>query len=289
LLAARSTLSTNPATAIVTGGASGIGRALTEQLAARGVATIIADRQIGLARHVADGITRRGGRSEAIELDVRNALEFKAVVQHALTQNGRLDYLFNNAGIGVVGEMLHYAPSDWNDVLDVNLNGIIHGIAAAYPVMVNQRSGHIVNTSSLAGLLGVPLIGSYTASKFAVVGLSMALRLEARRHGVRVSVICPGIVRTPILTASCYSRVNRDAVHLAAHYQTLDRLACDPTHFATRVLSAVDRDRGVIVEPLAARVVWRLNQISPTLVQRVIELIWRRMQRQSGFRAETYK
>jgi NAD(P)-dependent dehydrogenase (short-subunit alcohol dehydrogenase family) len=190
---------TETRSAIVTGGASGIGRALAEELAGRGVGVVIADRQVDLAKEVAAAIQSRGGAAEVAELDVRDHERFLAIVNETFERTGRLDYLFNNAGIGVSAEMKDYEPADWDDVFDVNLRGVAYGVTAAYPLMVRQGFGHIVNTASMAGLVAAGMTGSYTATKHAVVGLSRALRVEAKPYGVRVSVVCPGVIRTPIL------------------------------------------------------------------------------------------
>src|SRR5262245_43564943 len=109
--------------AIVTGGASGIGRAIGEALAQRGCQVVLADRQHDLAAEVAKGIVDRGGRATAAALDVRSLDSFQAVAEGTLVRSGQIDYLFNNAGIGVGGEMHQYAPADWDDVIDVNLRG----------------------------------------------------------------------------------------------------------------------------------------------------------------------
>jgi NADP-dependent 3-hydroxy acid dehydrogenase YdfG len=138
--------------AIVTGGASGIGRALAEELAHVGVYVVVADRQVNLAERVAAGIRANRGAGIATELDVRDPSRFQAVVQATVAEAGRLDYLFNNAGIAVGGEMRDYDLEDWEDVFDVNLRGVCHGILAAYPLMIEQGFGHIVNTASLSGL-----------------------------------------------------------------------------------------------------------------------------------------
>jgi len=119
---------------------------------------------------------------------------------------GHIDLLFNNAGIAVGGGMADYDPEDWEDVIDVNLRGVANGVQAVYPIMIEQRSGQIVNTASIAGLIAAPSQGSYTASKHAVVGLTKALRVEAERFGVRASVLCPGVVRTPILVGGRFGR-----------------------------------------------------------------------------------
>ena len=166
-------------TALVTGGASGIGQALAVGLAETGVTVIVADRQFDRAETVVRTIRSRGGRADPAALDVRNRREFADVVTSALDRTGRIDYLFNNAGIGVLGEARHYSDDDWSEVIDVNLTGVCNGIAAVYRHIIRQRSGHIVNIASLAGLIPAPLTASYTASKFGVVGLSRVLRIEA--------------------------------------------------------------------------------------------------------------
>jgi NAD(P)-dependent dehydrogenase (short-subunit alcohol dehydrogenase family) len=187
------------AVALVTGGASGIGRALGEALARRGGRVVLADRQGDLAQEVAARIRANGGQAAAEELDVTDFPATSRLVEGTFRGAGRLDYLFNNAGVGVVGEARLYALEDWYRVLDVNLRGVIHGVQAAYPVMLRQGFGHLLNTASFAGLFPSPLVVGYCATKHAVVGLSTSLRIEAAASGVRVSVLCPGPVRTQAL------------------------------------------------------------------------------------------
>ena len=185
--------------AIVTGGASGIGRAFGEELGERGFEVVLADRQAELAEEAAAGIRECGGRAIAAELDVREFSGFERVVAETVDRSGRIDLFFNNAGIGVGGEIRDYTLRDWEDVFDVNLRGVAYGVQAVYPLMIEQGFGHIVNTASMAGLFTSPMSGSYTTAKHAVVGLSKTLRVEAKAYGVRVSVVCPGVIRTPIL------------------------------------------------------------------------------------------
>ena len=192
--------------AFITGGASGIGAALATKLADGGAEVWIADRQIGPAQELAQRLNSGGAKAHAIELDVRSYPSFECAAAVAVQQSGHIDYLFNNAGIVVSGEIDSYGLDDWNDVFDVNLRGVVHGIKAVYPIMIRQHSGHIVNTASMAGLVTTPGEGSYTATKHAVVAISKTLRVEAERHGVQVSVLCPGVIRTPILTGGQYGR-----------------------------------------------------------------------------------
>jgi len=255
--------------AIVTGGASGIGRALAEALACAGVYVVVADRQVDLAEQVASGIRAQAGAGIATVLDVRVPNCFRTVVQASVAEAGRLDYLFNNAGITVAGEIRDYDLDDWEDVFDVNLRGVCHGIRAAYPLMIEQGFGHIVNTASLSGLIPALLQGSYTTTKHAVVGLSRALRIEARRYGVKVSVLCPGAVRTPILRGGRYGRA-KSGVDPESFATRIERLgAMEPSLLARRVLRAVERNRAIIIEPRSARVAWYLDRLSPWLSEKL--------------------
>jgi|GEM_PF-1561833 NAD(P)-dependent dehydrogenase (short-subunit alcohol dehydrogenase family) len=186
------------ATAIITSGASGIGQAITEELAKKGCEVVLADLQFELAEEIAAGIRAAGGKATAVKLDVADHPAMEQVVRDTIVRTGRLDYMFNNAGIFINGGVHLFSIADWEHIVNVNIRGVIHGVHAAYPVMLMQGFGHIVNTSSIAGL--IPSAGevSYAMTKHAVVGLSKSLRAQAGLLGIRVSVLCPGIIRTPM-------------------------------------------------------------------------------------------
>ena len=114
--------------------------------------------------------------------------------------------MFNNAGISIGGETEELTLDHWNSIIDVNIRGVVHGVHAAYPLMVRQGSGHIVNTASMGGLMAAGLLTSYVMTKHAVVGLSLALRSEAAAHGVGVTAVCPSAVDTPILDKGAVGR-----------------------------------------------------------------------------------
>ena len=135
--------------ALVTGGASGIGRALCEKLATDGAVVVIADIDVAGAEDVAAGIRQRAGRATAVLLDVSREAEFQKVVSDVVAVHGRLDYLFNNAAVAIVGEFRDGNVADFHRVVDVNLFGVVHGTMAAYRVMLRQGFGHIVNISSV--------------------------------------------------------------------------------------------------------------------------------------------
>lgn len=166
----------------------------------------------------------------------------------------------------IAGEIDTYGRADWDDVLDVNLRGVVYGIQAVYPHMRKQHSGHIVNTASLAGLLPEPGMGSYTASKHAVVGLSKGLRIEAIRHGVKVSVVCPGVIRTPILSGGLCGRMNVlgvDASQIEGWWERLRPM--EPNEFARQSLKRVFKNEAIIVVPDWWKVLWYLERLSSAL------------------------
>jgi NADP-dependent 3-hydroxy acid dehydrogenase YdfG len=273
--------------AFVTGGASGIGAALTTKLVDGGAEVWIADRQIGAAQELAQRLNSGGAKAHAVELDVRSFPSFEGAVAEAVQQSGRIDYLFNNAGILVGGEVDSYTLDDWNDVFDVNLRGVVHGIQAVYPIMIRQHSGHIVNTASMSGLVTTLGSASYTATKHAVVAISKMLRLEAERHCVQVSVFCPGVIRTPIFTGGKFGRVpgiseeerkSGDVIgkvfQLLKSWERLRPMA--PEVFAERALRAVLRGDAIIVVPAWWKAFWYLERLSPALSMRAAKILLKR-------------
>ncbi len=245
---------------IITGAGSGIGRALAEKLADRGAVTVLADINGQQVEGVAERIVKAGHRANATTLDVTDPKAVQSLVNNTIAELGRLDYLFNNAGIAIGGEARDVCCHDWKQVIDVNLYGVVHGVCAAYPIMVEQGFGHIVNTASLAGLTPFPGELSYTASKYGVVGLSLGLRVEGAALGVKVGVVCPGIIETPIYTNSKVVRFDRD--------KALTKLpkGLTPERCAEEILRGVERNKAVIVVTRTAKFLYILQRISPGLV-----------------------
>ena len=246
--------------AIVTGGASGIGRSVTEELARRGACVTLADKDAELAKETAKGIGGAGHPAKAVTLDVTDPAAVKTLVDDTVKEYGRLDYIFNNAGIAVVGDARDFSLDDWRKVIDTNLYGVVNGVVAAYPIMAKQGFGHIVNTASLAGL--IPPVGeiSYAASKYGVVGLSHALRAEAADLGVKVSVVCPGFIKTPIFYNSKLIGIDRKKM-----LETIPK-TISPEECAQVILRGVERNKATIVVTPAASVLWVLHRISPQIM-----------------------
>lgn len=262
--------------AIVTGGASGIGRALCEELARSGAMVIVADIDGGGAERVAAGIVASGGRARAARVDVSQAEEIRELVDATTRDHGRLDFMFNNAGVGFWGEVRDTTLEQWRRVIDINLWGVVYGSTAAYAVMARQGFGHIVNTASLAGLISVPTVTPYATAKHAVVGFSTSLRAEAADLGVRVSVVCPGPVRTRFHESLALTDMTRDGPGYPAH-------ALDAGKAAEIILRDVARNRAVIVFPFRARLTWMIYRWVPALIARLTRKSIRRLRASRRF------
>ncbi len=255
--------------AIVTGAASGIGRALAGALARRGATVVLADIDEAGVKDAADALgAGPPGRVSGVALDVADAAAVAALVKRTASDHGHLDFLFNNAGIAVGGPVSELTLAHWNRTIDVNLRGVVHGVVAAYPIMISQGHGHIVNTASLAGLVPSPMLTAYGMTKHGVVGLSESLRMEAAAFGVRVSVVCPGVIDTPLL-----DKGNPPDLPEVTHAPNARRLltsmigqAYPAASLAEDVLDGVARNRPVIVTPRHARIPWRVYRISPRLI-----------------------
>jgi NAD(P)-dependent dehydrogenase (short-subunit alcohol dehydrogenase family) len=271
------------ATAIVTGGASGIGRALAEELAKRGSEVVLADLQIELAEEVASKISASGGKVKAVKIDVTDFPAMERLVQETVGRTGRLDFIFNNAGIVITGLVDRLGIEDWNQMVDVNLRGVINGIQATYQIMMKQGFGHIINTGSMAGLMVGPGTVAYTATKYAVVGLSKALRAEAARMGIRVSVICPGVIRTPILEGGGkYGKMLMDIPPKELQRIVERHRPMSPNLFAKKVLKSVAQNKAIIVEPSWWKLFWWINRLSPSLGILLAQKLFQYRQKQLG-------
>ena len=253
------------ATAFITGGGSGIGRALAREMAARGTRVCVTDIDGGAASRVA---AECGAGAEAVALDVRDAEGVKRAIEAFAAKHGRLDYVFNNAGFAIAGETDDIPLAAWRRIIDTNISGVLQGVLAAYPLMLKQGSGHIINTASLAGLGAAPLLAPYGLTKHAVVGLSKSLRLEGASRGVRVSVLCPSAIETPMLDAG---NPKDSQIGWAPDTRRFLTAVAGPPHpverCASETLAALDRNQGIIVLPMRARISWILDRLFPGLVE----------------------
>jgi len=247
---------------VVTGAASGIGASLARALSAAGAYVVCADVDLPGAEAVA---ATCGGRAVARRVDVTDAAAVQTCVEEVVERHGRLDLMVNNAGITFAGRTEELSLAQWDALVDVNIRGVVHGVHAAYPVMLRQGAGHIVNTASMAGLAPSGLLTAYATTKHAVVGLSLALRTEARPQGVGVTVVCPAAVETPILDSGEVGGFDGRRYYLSG--QGIAE-ALDPDVLARQTLRAVRRDRAMLVSPARARATWTLSRWAPGLFHR---------------------
>ncbi|OCB51005.1 short-chain dehydrogenase [Mycobacterium vulneris] len=247
--------------AIVTGAGSGIGAALCRALAAAGAEVLCTDIDEAAAARTATEVGARSAR-----LDVTDPAAVQSAVDGMVERAGRLDLMFNNAGIVWGGNTELLTLDQWNAIIDVNVRGVVHGVAAAYPQMIRQGHGHIINTASMAGLAAAGQLTSYVMTKHAVVGMSLALRSEAAAHGVGVLAVCPAAVETPILDKGAVGGfVGRDYFLQGQGVKTAygaDRLAAD-------TLRAIERNKAILVKPRRAHASWLFARLAPGLMQRL--------------------
>ncbi len=241
------------------------------------------------ARALAEANARPAGSIVGRPLDVRDDAAVRGLVDDIVARDGHLDFVFNNAGLALGGRTHEMQKEHWDRVMDVNINGVVNGVLAAYPVMIEQGHGHIVNTASGAGLAPAVLTAAYTTTKHAVVGLSTALRPEAAAYGVRVSVLCPGVIETPILDKHQPSDLAARASEAITPRRYLETVGLSPMsadRFAARALRQVARNKAIIVVPGSARALWYLQRVSPGLVERISRRISRRVLERLGERTE---
>jgi NADP-dependent 3-hydroxy acid dehydrogenase YdfG len=179
----------------ITGASSGIGEAVARHLAARGAKVVMGARRVDRLAALADELKRAGGEAEPLALDVTKRADFGDFAKRAVDRFGRLDVLVNNAGLMPLSLFDELKVDEWDRMIDVNIRGVLHGIAAALPIFRAADSGHFVNVSSISGLQVAPTTGVYSGTKFAVRAISEGLRQEAGSK-IRVTTICPGPVKT---------------------------------------------------------------------------------------------
>lgn len=238
---------------LITGGASGIGREFASQLTRQGAKVIVADLNPGPMENDPAAV-------KAVQLDVAQADQVQAVVEQVVSEYGRLDYIFNNAGFAIAGEVADMTVAQWDRIIDVNLRGVVNGVMAAYPIMIKQGGGHIVNTASLAGLGPTPVLAAYSTTKHAVVGLSLALRAEAATYNVKVTALCPGFIKTNIYANSIYLKATQDNMQNLLPFPLVE-----VDQAVEIMLKGIVANKAIVVLPLYGKVQWFLSRLSPNL------------------------
>ena len=260
--------------AFITGGGSGIGLAMAEAFGDSGMKLVIADVDTAALAAVAERFRGRNVPVLTIELDVTDRAGVAAAADRAYAEFGAVHVLCNNAGVYRGGTLDRVTYEDWDWVLGVNVGGVVNGIQTLLPRMRDQgEGGHIVNTASMAGLSAGAGLGVYNASKYAVVGLSEALRADLAPHGIGVSVLCPGMVRTGILESERNRPVERAATDADAEQAAREHNA----FMQAMMVSGIDADEvaRVVLEGVRDNRFWLLShpEMKPMVEARSVELL----------------
>ena len=247
--------------AVVTGAGSGIGRAIALRLASEGAIVHCVD----LNKDNADAVALECGNGVGHQVDVSNAHAMQALAETLFADGRHVDILINNAGIAHAGNIVNCEIADWRRLLDVNVMGVVHGIHAFLPSMLDQKTpGHIVNTASGAGLFASPGMGPYCTSKHAIVGLSQVLAAELHDSLIDVTILCPGIVNTPIIQASQFRGYPEGRKEKTIAFY--EKRAATPDRIASDLLKAMRKGKlFCITRRMEVGLGWYLHRLSPRL------------------------
>ena len=234
--------------AVVTGAASGIGLAATERFLGEGMKVVLADVEKGRLDEQVARLGQAGGDVLGVVCDVRDPHSVKDLADRTLSQYGGVHVVFNNAGVAPAGPMLETTPEDWRWIVDVNVLGVAYGVTTFGPIMKEAGEGHIINTASEAGHVSSAVLGMYTATKHAVVGLTESLYRELEGTGVGVHCLCPNLVKTQIF----HSERNRDdgsdltaaqTATIAPLREAITAMGITPEQVAGDIIEALRQDR----------------------------------------------
>ncbi len=255
--------------ALVTGAASGIGHETALAFAREGASVVAVDLDEARLAETSRLVEATGRRCLAAGCDVSDPAAVEALAARIAADIGPLDVVVNNAGVGFFGPFLDTPLSAWHQVVGVNLMGVVHVSRAFLPGMIAAGGArHLVNVASAAGIYPVPNLSAYSASKHAVMGLSDALAMELRDTGVGVTVVCPGIINTPIIR-------NRNAVAPSVPASALDKLSqqyqargAHPSLVATQIVRAVKRGEDIVLAGPSANAVFQVRRLSRRLLRK---------------------
>jgi NAD(P)-dependent dehydrogenase (short-subunit alcohol dehydrogenase family) len=260
---------------LITGAASGIGRATAIAVAQRGGVLFLTDVQAEALDQVAGEIRAAGGTvayAKATDVTDRDAVAAMAAEIHEA--HGSMDAVMNIAGVSTWGTIEQLGQEDWRKMIEVNLMGPIGVLEAFVPAMIEaRRGGHVVNVSSAAGLFGLPWHGAYGASKFGLRGVSEVLRTDLRRHGIGVSLVCPGAVRTPLVATVEIRGIDREAPVMRKLIERFERHAVSPEHVAARIIAGLQRNRYLVFTSTDIHALYLVQRYIPPLYWRVMRIM----------------
>lgn len=255
--------------AIVTGGVSGIGRAICEELIGRNVFVIIADINEHDGRLLEAELNKDASNAQFIELNVTDYKSVEHVITNVYEEFQRLDYLFNNAGIAMYGEIYDMSMDEWKNIVDLNLWGVIYGTQIGYQIMKEQGFGHIINTSSAAGLGPSPISAAYSTTKHAVVGLTTSLHYEAEEFGIKVSTLCPTFVDTPIFDKAIAINIDKSLMSKQLKKQKM----MSPQQLAKITIAGVHKNKPIICPMPMRKTMDVIFTIFPSLHRAIMRMV----------------
>ncbi|SMG26829.1 SDR family oxidoreductase [Paraburkholderia susongensis] len=231
---------------VITGASSGLGEAAARHLAEQGALLVLGARRADRIQALADELRAAGHQALSIATDVTDSEQVKKLVDTAVEAHGRVDVLVNNAGVAPLSLLEKLKIGEWDQMIDVNLKGVLYGIAAALPHMIRQRAGQIINVSSIAALRAAPVTAIYSATKEAVRVITEGLRQEVKPHNIRTTVILPGAVATDLPGG-----INE--ADIAAAMKAFYEIAISPDAFARAVAFAISQPDDVDVNEIVFR------------------------------------
>lgn len=254
-------------TAVVTGAGSGIGRALANALAEAGCRIAVTDINEDRLGEVVDELRNGGAEAEGYRVDHSKLEDVQGFAEGFFDRWGHVDILCHNAGVAVGGRFEETSIEDWEYVMDVNLWGTVYMLYVFVPIMIERRQGSILLTASDAGLVAMPFMGAYQATKFGVVGIGETIRMELDVHNIKVSLLCPGDIKTNIIRDNplyIYDSTGRSAKpEIEKYYETK---GAEPEVVAEAALRGLERDRAIILVPwIHHGPLYLLHRISPQL------------------------
>lgn len=232
---------------VITGASSGLGEAAARHLAERGASVVLGARRQERIEALAKELTAAGHKALAVSVDVTDKTQAKQLMDTAVETFGRIDVLVNNAGVMPLSRIDSLKIDEWDQMIDVNIKGVLYGIAAALPHMQKQKSGHIINTASVAGHLIFPASSVYSATKFAVRALTEGLRQEVKPYNIRTTILSPGAVKTELL-----DHISEPDVQ-SANQDYVGQVGIPPESFARMVAFAISEPDDVDVNEIIFR------------------------------------
>jgi NADP-dependent 3-hydroxy acid dehydrogenase YdfG len=232
---------------VITGASSGLGEAAARHLASQGAKVVLGARRAERLEALVKEIEAAGGAARAVPVDVTDRAQVANLVDTAVQAFGRIDVLINNAGIMPLSALESLKIDEWDRMIDVNIKGVLYGIAAALPHMKAQKSGHVVTTSSVAGHLVFPASSVYSGTKFAVRAICEGFRQEVKDYNIRTTILCPGAVKTELL-----DHISDEAVR-GANEEYVGTVGISASSFASMVAFAIGQPEDVDVNEIIFR------------------------------------